>query len=918
MNKLLKILALTTSFFIIATSISYAQISNISLNPKSSELSDTGNKSIDWLSSCVNQSGRLDVLMLVDSSGSLQSTDPNNLRADIFATSVAKLHSLSKEAEIRIQVAAWAHEYDILENWTSLNNLNSNELGLFIKSVRTGIAEANDGQATDWLLAIEGAKKELSKQKDLNPKNCQTIFWFTDGGIMTPLRDANGKWIGDAPVGELATLNLDAIGKLCGVDSTSTINYQNPLIPSLKSLGVTILGVLLKVNPDKVTSALMTYFPPLVEGSGEVDSTIFGGAGSQNLGCVKPAGENPAGGVSIEATSADALNQAIDSILCSLKNCVNANPLFVDGSVGFFEIEVSTNDQNFELIGPAGVVIRQGNPIAEWSANINVVAIPTGYFIRLISNEQSLGIWKMQKSDGKELSQPNDWSARVYSGLDIQVDKSTLTSAGNQEIKGKINQNNKANNLSAFQDGWKLTATHKNKAATENIEVDSNGEFVWTISTSGDQDKADLEFELSGLVSNTINPGSNPESYQYPNVKTSISMTIFGDSFPTINPLNPEISLMGDAPVKVQLQTKAAISGEDGEICLAKSSSDDESLAINYEAGCFQPGELIELSFKGPIDNGKDIYLPLIPVSFKNSSGEVVDLEIEPKVFWSPPVDAMKFIIWFLFLILMGIAGPLALLSFLNAQASKLYLKQLSRAQIPVLVTKSSDFISVQRLQEDSDQLDNQQGFIFEDYQPLPASLNRERTYLSGIETLKGIFPLNPFGAISASASVPAGKSLISNIAVGPKNSNGTLTAATVNPNGLLLLMIDNSNLQQILYPNPNNQEIISATLISYSNLFMGGNSVIDQTNQDLQIGNSWMSNLLSIELPQVIAPPGTEIIETDDPGGTWDNPSKEIGSTTTTTTDADTTWGETSTDWGSSGTDDWGNDSNNDSSGWR
>jgi hypothetical protein len=904
------------NIFVISTN-TFAITSNSKTIPQSTQFSSVGMDSIDWLGSCVDQTGRLDVLMLIDSSASLQSTDPNNLRADIFASAVAKLYSLSKEAEIRIQVSTWAHDYNVLEDWTNLNEFESKSLGTFINSVRTGIANANDGKATDWRLAIDKAKTELGKQKQLNPKNCQTVFWFTDGGISTPITDSTGNYLRDATVEEINALDTNSIGQLCGTDSISTEIYQDALIPSLKTLGVTVLGVLLKVNPDAATLALMTYFPPLVEGSGIVDSSILGGAGSSSLKCLNPSGENPAGGVSIEATSADALNQAIDSILCTLKNCVNANPLNVDASVGFFEIEVSTSNQNFDLLGPSGAVIRNGQTIPEWSQNISVVQIPSGYFIRVKTNEQSLGLWTMQTSEGKALIQPNDWSSRVYSGIDIQVDKSTLVSSDEQEIKGKITQNGELNNLSDFQSGWKLTGTHKNKNKSEEIQVRDNGEFTWKISTTGSEDKAQLNFELAGLISNTSHTGANPTNYNYPNVKSSISMTIFGDTFPTLQPLNPEISLFGNTTESVLLASNLPKSGSGGEICLGQISNNDPALKIDYENRCYAPAENIEISFTGPRTNGKDLYLSSIPVSFKNSMGETVELEIEPKVFWAPPLNVGKFGLWVLILTLLGIAGPLALLVLLNAQSSKLHLKNLSRAQIPVLINKSSDLISVQRLEEDGEQISKVQGFQYEDYQSLPTSLDRERNYQSIFEQLKGLYPLNPFGNITAAASVASGASIISNIPVGPRDKNGTLTSATVNPNKLILLSLDNISLSQILKPDPNFKGLIKGTLISYSNLFMGEpNSIIEQTNQDLQIGNSWMSGLLQIELPKVenVKLPENENKIEDT---SWGNTSSSDANTSDQP-NSDTTWGQTSSDWGSSNSDDWGSDPGKDSGAWR
>jgi hypothetical protein len=394
-------------------------------------------------------------------------------------------------------------------------------------------------------------------------------------------------------------------------------------------------------------------------------------------------------------------------------------------------------------------------------------------------------------------------------------------------------------------------------------------------------------------------------------------MTIFGDTFPTLKPLNPEISLFGNKTESVLLASNSPKSGSDGEICLGQLSNSDPALSINYEARCYKPTENIEISFTGPRSNGKDLYLSSIPVSFKNSVGETVELEIEPKVFWAPPLNVGKFGLWVLILTLLGIAGPLALLVLLNAQSSKLHLKNLSRAQIPVLINKSSDFISVQRLEEDGEQISKVQGFQYEDYQSLPTSLDRERNYQSIFEQLKGLYPLNPFGNITAAASVARGTSIVSNIPVGPRDKNGTLTSATVNPNKLILLSMDNVSLSQILKPDPNFKGLIKGTLISYSNLFMGEpNSIIEQTNQDLQIGNSWMSGLLQIELPKVenIHLPETETKIEDSAWGS-------TSSSDTNTLDkpnSDTTWGQTSSDWGSSDSDDWGSDPGKDSGAWR
>ena len=910
MRAKVKILLIFLSFVFSFNTIASASTNQAKFLPTSTQLSQTGMNTVEDLGSCVNRNGRLDVLMLIDASRSLIRTDPQDLRADIFATSVAKLYSLSKEAQIRIQVAAWGSDYEILEDWTTLNDFEPNELGVFINQLRDDIAQAKDGQATDWLDAIEKSSKELTVQKNSNPKNCQTIFWFTDGGIETPLRDSSGKYLDDAR-DDLRELNRNAIGEMCGNDSVTSQIYQNALIPNLKSSQVSILGILLKVNPSKNDLDLMSYFPALVEGSGVVESTALGGDQALTLTCTKPTGVNPAGGVSIEAASADALNEALDLILCSLRDCINANPLNVDKSVGYFEIEVSTTTNDFNLIGPAGEkVIAGGVPVAQWAENLSIVAIPSGYFIRITSNERSVGLWKMQKNDGNDLLQPNDWSARVYSGLEIQVDKSILSANNQQTVNGRITQNKQITDLAAFKTGWQLTGTSNSNS--ESIEV-IDGEFSWVLSTEGSLDNLDLNFELSALESKTTHAGANPESYQYPNVRASISLTVFGDSYPTLSPLNPEIALFGDKSETFTLKTAKPKSGGAGEICLEKIKNSTPGLAVTYQPDCYQPGDDIEITFTGPASGGSSVYRPTIPVVFKNDRGEIVELEIEPNVLWTPPLNINKFGLWVLFLVLLGTAGPLLLLIALNARASRLHLKNLSRAVMPVLISRSSEFISINRLAEDSEKLDDVDGFGYNDYQRLGPNLDRARTFSSEIEKLEGVFPKNPFGNISAKASVSTDYVIVSSIPIGPTNSIGTVAPATINPNRLLLLVTDKSSLRQLQNQDETFDGLTKGFLISYANLFSGDpNVIVDQVNQDLQVGNSWMSNLLNIVAPnddqsELIAKPKRKSDSSPDSNSAdneWGNQSEPDSET----------WGNES----GSSSDEWGTDSTGSADDWR
>jgi lysophospholipase L1-like esterase len=145
------------------------------------------------LADCVRSGQPLLVLFLIDTSGSLQQTDPMSQRVAGVKTALNGLASLqatttSKHpANIQVQLDGFSVGFNPAPAWTSLTNAT---LG-GVDSQADTFATQNTGQDTDYYAALSGASQALANQAatlSSSQKPCKAIFWFTDGQYDVPDR----------------------------------------------------------------------------------------------------------------------------------------------------------------------------------------------------------------------------------------------------------------------------------------------------------------------------------------------------------------------------------------------------------------------------------------------------------------------------------------------------------------------------------------------------------------------------------------------------------------------------------------------------------------------------------------------------------------------------------------------------------
>ena len=151
------------------------------------------------LRSCLEQSqgtARLLALVVVDESGSLQNTDPDDQRVPGVRALLSGLAGLTSQQpggndlEVLVRMVTFAEGYQPLVPepsdadpvWSVLNETTFDQL-----SGQAGeLADRDHGDFTDYLSALNGARRDLAIQSaeltaDGGPPPCKLLIFFTDG-----------------------------------------------------------------------------------------------------------------------------------------------------------------------------------------------------------------------------------------------------------------------------------------------------------------------------------------------------------------------------------------------------------------------------------------------------------------------------------------------------------------------------------------------------------------------------------------------------------------------------------------------------------------------------------------------------------------------------------------------------------------
>lgn len=324
------------------------------------ELSEVGQKSFAGLSACVAESDTLLVSLVVDQSGSLQDTDPENLRVDGVETAIAALSTLSESADdaidVQMSLAVFDSSYEELVGWGSLTAGHSETMR---EAAQQELPGRNTGDYTDYRAALQGAQHSLDTRRgEVDPDACQVVLWFTDGKLAVDGGD-----------------NALAQQELC---------TTNGIMDGIRGQEVTVIALGLFADEDEDTDLLRA----VAESSGEV------------MTCgTTPVPESHAPGAYLSATDAGALSLVFAGAGARIEGGQQALRVECPGEEcvdGEFPVPLDKGLTGFRLLIDG--VDEEAPPLLE---------APDGSSVELVSGDTMFGGGELSVTDPKGLSVVN-------------------------------------------------------------------------------------------------------------------------------------------------------------------------------------------------------------------------------------------------------------------------------------------------------------------------------------------------------------------------------------------------------------------------------------------------------------------------------------------------------------------------------
>ncbi len=913
-------------------------------------ISARGQKAIEQISTCINSEGKdtLNVVYLVDESGSLERTDPNGLRVGGIQASLEQFRNVSVDRPyftVNRSIMTFGDSVKIQKSWDVLTESRLNDDLNWIKKT---VPTLTNGKATDWRLALNSAYTEFEKK--LSNTSCNVMVWFTDGAINVAESVATQK----------------AMQEICGVDPVSGAGSGSSIINKFRTANINIQGVLLKNeeylnDPGKYgftqadadsDRAGMTFFSPILEYSGEVDNSYFGGKGSHGLNCGSDTG---AAGV------VQTIGDPLDIIWFPVPfNCLATNGRILpvkNGKVsidpGMTRFKVTTPTQGFSLKNASGAEIANG----QGAVKGDVETQPLGQSQSIISVTGQItdsgvtapGVWSFNTS------QPD---RAVFCGyLDLQIEIKGKTCYQNEacDFNGRISRNGRPVDFTIFPSTPKLSYSalkpDGGESGRNSLTLNTtDGSYSGSYATNGVTDSAGVsklkinlnvttksgyEFSISAIKDfAVVPPGLYPEVTPNPILKASFQQGIVGKK--------------GEALADVVL-TGPSRTG--GEICFGAlqvrtdplpkripdytSSLGGKDLSSNpcitLKAGEKLP---VQLSIKNG-QSAKGTVSGFINVTLKSDGQPNISSKVDVEFDTDEKIDRARFLITFFLIMLLGFGIPLALFYLVNALGARIQLSTLSMATVPMILSASGGFVNMKRKEPAKTS-----GILnYDDFDGFKHTTEKVKEVNVGSENLKGRAPKNPFGRIRAILTTAPGYVVVSS-ELSTHAGKGLLrnqTDAALNPSGKMHLALSESGLAALKKQNQGIEtadQLIEANLITVMGFTsMDPNQEIESLNMSLASQTGWLDKLLKLAEPVAVAPVkpkkvkkskgddgtagtigGGAPVEPDDWGSPSSSAPKAAPGTPAAAKPAADDWGSASPakdDWGTtSGNIDWGSSS--------
>jgi len=916
-------------------------VGSLSFAPQASSsdhISQWGKEAVEQIATCINSSGQKDVvnvLYLIDESGSLKWNDKFNLRVEGLKASLdefARIKTYRPYFTVNRAFTTFADSFAPVagKGWQELDEgtLKSDK-----KWIESDVPDLITGNSTDYAKALEGAHNFFKPQITRN--SCNVLVWFTDGAIN----------INPGPGFEATIRGFE---RICGINPvTGQKNNQDPIIDKFRQSGINIQGILLRnkdvlENPGdygqeredmESESRGMTYFSPIVEYSGTVDTGYFVNNGREiSIECGSPSGAK--GVVTEVANPIDIIWPPTEfECVTSSGRVLEPKNGFVNIDPGFSRFRASAIKDGFTLKNEAGTTIATSQGAQSEDVEVSYfgaddVAISVSGNISDAAAVLKPGKWKFTTAQNSE---------KVFCGyLDLAVEIRNDPCYENEScaFSGVITRNGQPVDFGVYKDSelrYGLVNPANQDISYSALSFDQKGKFNGTFSPNGfiDQNgianlivtldvetKSGYKFVFSAIQGVQPLPlGLYPEINPNPINSTDFTTQLLGKS--------------GTASAPITLKGPSRGSGE---ICFGELEvrSDPDPKRVNdYTATIngndLKDGDCISLTSGQELPATLEIknssaaegtVSGFIPVTLKSSGQPDISTQVPVTFDSTVEYNKVRRLIIFVICLLLGLLLPLTALKILQVRAARITVSPLSKATTPVVLSASGGFVSIRRAEKAS----GTDIFTEGDFEGFMHLDGKEKQIQIGAESLRGDAPLNPFAAPRAILATAPGL-IVASSDIWSRNTRGLArheTTASLNPAFAMHLTLTESALEALKKSNQTGDAPdfpIEGTITGLLN-FSGVDSVtqVSALNMKLSTDSGWINNLLKVaDLPAgPVLPPGGDAV------GGWNDPTPSDdgwGSSSSSSTSSsssqpakvsDDGWGSTSgssgNDWGTSG----------------
>ena len=709
-----KFLAVVTSFFISFGMLTASTPGALAGPP----ISDWGKQAVQQIATCVNSSGQKDVvnvLFLIDESGSLRWNDKQNLRVEGLKSALEQFASIAEYRPyftVNRAFSTFAQDFKVIDGkgWAELTEKSLDGDKNWIDSK---VPDLRSGQSTDYSRALNGAYNYMKPQ--VTPNSCNILLWFTDGALS---------------LGSSLSATQKAFEEICAVNPTTGISTgKTATIDKFRKSGINIQGILLRnadviANPGQYErtqadvdyeSRGMTYFKPIVEYSGSVETAYFNGAAKLDIKCGSPVG---AKGVVTE------VGDPIDIIWPPTQfECITSSGRVIEaigGSInidpGFTRFKASALKDGFSLKNASGQVLAN-------SKGASVADVQVSYFgadeaaISASGNVRAGSVL----APGKWTFTTKDYARSVFCGyLDIAIDiKNDPCYEGEScSFNGAISQLGRSVNFADYKSKnlrYGFIDPTNQSISYNDLTFDDTGKFKASFNPTGRTDSLGLANLIVTLDVTT------QSGYEFTFSAIQQVQPLAPGIYPEVNP-NPinasdfTAPLDGKSGAATAPITIKGPSRTNGEVCFKdlEVRTDPNPKRVNgYRAtldgkdlkdiDCIQVAAGESLNYILEIKNSESadgVVSGFIPVVFKSDGQQDIAGQVPVSFETKVKINSPRFWIIFALCMFLGLMLPLTVLKILQLRAARIAVSPLSKATTPVLLTASGGFVSIKRAEK--------------------------------------------------------------------------------------------------------------------------------------------------------------------------------------------------------------------------